>query len=158
VAGALLLVVQLVLCVLRALRVLCMLLPAMRPPLLRTCISAACGSTHAPPPRPSSPHAKHAPLRHQCVLHVVPPPITPVPPVPQALVGGISNVLEALRAEGVPAPAVRAVAWACLRFIDGELLNALLLRRDCCSVSAAKVGRRVCVYVQGAGQRRPGPG
>ncbi len=26
------------------------------------------------------------------------------------------------------------------RYIDGELLNALLLRRDCCSVSAAKVG------------------
>ncbi|KAI7836877.1 hypothetical protein COHA_009277 [Chlorella ohadii] len=56
----------------------------------------------------------------------------------RALLGGVSNVLEALRAEGVPAPAVRAVAWACLRFIDAELLNALLLRRDCCSVSAAK--------------------
>ena len=25
-------------------------------------------------------------------------------------------------------------------YIDAELLNALLLRRDCCSVSAAKVG------------------
>jgi myosin-5 len=56
----------------------------------------------------------------------------------RALLGGVSNVLESLRAEGVPAPAVRAVAWACLRYIDAELLNALLLRRDCCSVSAAK--------------------
>lgn len=25
-------------------------------------------------------------------------------------------------------------------YVDAELLNALLLRRDCCSVSAAKVG------------------
>lgn len=126
----------------------------------------------------------------------------------QALLGGVGNVLEVLRAEGVPAPTVRGVAWACLRcvpghgswllerasdccmgsaplssdhpglhrasqpcsarvlpyylvvrrtgnkskmsknsrrarpcrYIDGELLNALLLRRDCCSVSAAKVG------------------
>ncbi|KAI3425379.1 hypothetical protein D9Q98_009143 [Chlorella vulgaris] len=56
----------------------------------------------------------------------------------QALLGSVSNVLDTLRVEGVPAPAVRAVAWACLRYIDGELLNALLLRRDCCSVSAAK--------------------
>eukprot|EP00887_Chlorella_sp_A99_P002927 scaffold24.g2927.t1 len=39
---------------------------------------------------------------------------------------------------GVPPPAVRAVCWACLRYLDGQLLNALLLRRDCCSVSAAK--------------------
>ncbi|KAL4419268.1 hypothetical protein ABPG77_004826 [Micractinium sp. CCAP 211/92] len=56
----------------------------------------------------------------------------------RALLGGVGNVLEVLRAEGVPAPTVRGVAWACLRYIDGELLNALLLRRDCCSVSAAK--------------------
>lgn len=68
------------------------------------------------------------------------PCLAAISPVPQALLGGISNVLEALRAEGVPAAAVRAVACACLRFVDGELLNALLLRRDCCSVSAAKVG------------------
>lgn len=51
----------------------------------------------------------------------------------------MSNILEVLGSEGVPAPALRAVAWAMLRYIDAELLNALLLRRDCCSVSAAKV-------------------
>ena len=51
----------------------------------------------------------------------------------------MSNILEILGDEGVPAPALRAVTWAMLRYIDAELLNALLLRRDCCSVSAAKV-------------------
>jgi len=56
----------------------------------------------------------------------------------RALLGGIANVVEVLRTQGVPAAAVRAVVWATLRYIDGELLNALLLRRDCCSVSAAK--------------------
>jgi myosin V len=56
----------------------------------------------------------------------------------RALLGGIANMVEVLRAQGVPAAAVRAVVWATLRYIDGELLNALLLRRDCCSVSAAK--------------------
>ena len=33
----------------------------------------------------------------------------------QALLGGVTNLLETLRAAGVPPPAVRAVAWACLR-------------------------------------------
>jgi myosin-5 len=56
----------------------------------------------------------------------------------RALLGGIANVVEVLRTQGVPAAAIRAVVWATLRYIDGELLNALLLRRDCCSVSAAK--------------------
>ncbi|PSC74954.1 Myosin-J heavy chain isoform A [Micractinium conductrix] len=56
----------------------------------------------------------------------------------QSLLGGVSNVLASLRSEGVPAPTVRALAWGCLRYIDAELLNALLLRRDCCSLSAAK--------------------
>jgi len=56
----------------------------------------------------------------------------------RGVLGGIANVVETLRAAGVPAPAVRAVTFATLRYIDGELLNALLLRRDCCSVSAAK--------------------
>lgn len=56
----------------------------------------------------------------------------------RAILGGIANIVEVLREQGVPAAAVRAVVWATLRYIDGELLNALLLRRDCCSVSAAK--------------------
>ena len=54
------------------------------------------------------------------------------------LLGGLSNVVEALRGEGVPPPAVRAVVHAALRTLDAELLNALMLRRDCCSTSAVK--------------------
>lgn len=57
----------------------------------------------------------------------------------QALLGALTNVVETLRSEGVPAPAVRALSLACLRHIDAELLNALLLRRDCCSMSGARV-------------------
>lgn len=78
------------------------------------------------------------------------PAVTPPPGSPgwspgagaqswQALLGALTNVVETLRGEGVPPPAVRALAAACLRFVDAELLNALLLRRDCCSVSAARV-------------------
>ena len=62
----------------------------------------------------------------------------------QGLLGGLSNVLECLRGEGAPPPAVRAVVTAALRYVDAELLNALVLRRDCCSISAIKalqVGR-----------------
>ena len=56
----------------------------------------------------------------------------------RALLGGIANIVEVLRSQSVPPAAIRAVVWATLRYIDCELLNALLLRRDCCSVSAAK--------------------
>lgn len=56
----------------------------------------------------------------------------------QALLGGYSNVLEALRSEGVPPPACRAVMFGGLRYLDAELLNALMLRRDCCSTSAVR--------------------
>ena len=56
----------------------------------------------------------------------------------QALLGGYSNVLEALRSEGVPPPACRAVMFGALRYLDAELLNALMLRRDCCSTSAVR--------------------
>ena len=62
----------------------------------------------------------------------------------QGRLGGLSNVLECLRGEGAPPPAVRAVVTAALRYVDAELLNALVLRRDCCSISAIKalqVGR-----------------
>ena len=56
----------------------------------------------------------------------------------RALLGSVANVVEILKKENLPRPAVKAVTWAILHFIDGELLNALLLRRDCCSVSSAK--------------------
>ncbi|BDA45618.1 Myosin-17 [Coccomyxa sp. Obi] len=56
----------------------------------------------------------------------------------KGLLGGLSNVLETLRGEGAPPPACRAVVHAALRYVDAELLNALMLRRDACSVSAVK--------------------
>lgn len=56
----------------------------------------------------------------------------------QGLLGGLSNVVECLRGEGAPPPAVRAVVFASLHYVDAELLNALVLRRDCCSISAIK--------------------
>ena len=56
----------------------------------------------------------------------------------QGLLGGLSNVVECLRGEGAPPPAVRAVVYAALHYVDAELLNALVLRRDCCSISAIK--------------------
>ena len=65
----------------------------------------------------------------------------------QGLLGGLSNVLETLRGEGVPPPACRAVVHAALRYVDAELLNALMLRRDCCSISAIKV-LQVCKSIE----------
>ena len=56
----------------------------------------------------------------------------------KGLLGGLSNVLETLRGEGAPPPACQAVVTAALRALDAHLLNALLLRRDCCSTSAVK--------------------
>jgi hypothetical protein len=47
-------------------------------------------------------------------------------------------VLETLRGEGCPPPACRAVVAAALCYVDAELLNALMLRRDTCSISAVK--------------------
>lgn len=54
------------------------------------------------------------------------------------LLGGLSNVIEIMRGEGAPPTAVRAVVAGALSYIDAELVNALVLRRDCCSVSAVK--------------------
>ncbi len=62
----------------------------------------------------------------------------------QGLLGGLSNVLETLRGEGAPPPACRAVVHASLRYIDAELLNALMLRRDACSISAVKALQVCC--------------
>lgn len=56
----------------------------------------------------------------------------------QELLGGLSNVIEIMRGEGAPPTAVRAVVAGALTYIDAELVNALVLRRDCCSVSAVK--------------------
>eukprot|EP00208_Stichococcus_sp_RCC1054_P002079 CAMPEP_0206143610 /NCGR_PEP_ID=MMETSP1473-20131121/21153_1 /ASSEMBLY_ACC=CAM_ASM_001109 /TAXON_ID=1461547 /ORGANISM="Stichococcus sp, Strain RCC1054" /LENGTH=1690 /DNA_ID=CAMNT_0053539093 /DNA_START=726 /DNA_END=5798 /DNA_ORIENTATION=+ len=56
----------------------------------------------------------------------------------KGLLGGLSNVIEVMRGEGAPPTAVRAVVAGGLCYLDAELLNALVLRRDCCSVSAVK--------------------
>ena len=69
----------------------------------------------------------------------------------QGLLGGLSNVLETLRGEGAPPPACRAVVHASLRYVDAELLNALMLRRDACSISAVKALQVCsCCKMQGA--------
>ena len=60
------------------------------------------------------------------------------PFVRQGLLGGLSNVIEVMRGEGAPPTAVRAVVAGALAYLDAELLNALVLRRDCCSLSAVK--------------------
>ena len=56
----------------------------------------------------------------------------------QTLLGSLSNVVETLRQEGAPPPLVKAVVTAALRYVDAELLNALMLRRDCCSTQAVR--------------------
>ncbi|KAK9796643.1 hypothetical protein WJX73_007169 [Symbiochloris irregularis] len=56
----------------------------------------------------------------------------------KGLLGGLSNVLETLKGEGLPPSACRAVVHGCLRYVDAELLNALMLRRETCSISAIK--------------------
>lgn len=56
----------------------------------------------------------------------------------RALVTGLVDIASTLTAASLPPPAVRAVMFAALRYIDGELFNALLMRRELCSVSAAR--------------------
>lgn len=57
----------------------------------------------------------------------------------QGLLGGFSNLIEVMRGEGSPPSAVRAVVHGALCQLDAELLNQLLVRRDCCSLSAVKI-------------------
>jgi len=55
-------------------------------------------------------------------------------------------VIEVMRGEGAPPTAVRAVVAGALCYLDAELLNALVLRRDCCSVSAVKALQAILVF------------
>ena len=64
----------------------------------------------------------------------------------KGLLGSLSNLIESLRGEGTPAAAVRAVVHATLSYINAELFNALLLRRDCCSISSVKVLARESLW------------
>ena len=57
----------------------------------------------------------------------------------QGLLGGFSNLVEVMRGEGSPPTAVRAVVFGALCQLDAELLNQLLVRRDCCTMSAIKI-------------------
>lgn len=58
--------------------------------------------------------------------------------VAQVLLGSMSNLVETLRCEGAPPPLVKALISAALRYVDAELTNALMLRRDCCSTQSIK--------------------
>ncbi len=60
-------------------------------------------------------------------------------PFVQGLLGGFSNLVEVMRGEGSPPTAVRAVVFGALCQLDAELLNQLLVRRDCCTMSAIKI-------------------
>ena len=62
-----------------------------------------------------------------------------LPCVLQGLLGGFSNLVEVMRGEGSPPTAVRAVVFGALCQLDAELLNQLLVRRDCCTMSAIKI-------------------
>ncbi len=55
------------------------------------------------------------------------------------MLGGFSNLVEVMRGEGSPPTAVRAVVFGALCQLDAELLNQLLVRRDCCTMSAIKI-------------------
>jgi myosin-5 len=54
------------------------------------------------------------------------------------LIGSLSNLAVTLQEENLPLPLAKAVVWATMRYIDGSLVNGILLRRDLCSVSSAK--------------------
>jgi len=54
------------------------------------------------------------------------------------IIGSLENITLLLLDNLAPVPAVRAFLWASVRYIDGKLLNELLLRRAYCSVSSAK--------------------
>lgn len=56
----------------------------------------------------------------------------------ERLTGSLTNLVSALKREGLPAPAVKAITLALLGYIDGQVLNSLMLRRDCCSTSSVK--------------------
>ena len=54
------------------------------------------------------------------------------------MIGSLSNLAVTLQEENLPVPLAKAVIWATMRYIDGSLVNGILLRRDLCSVSSAK--------------------
>ena len=54
------------------------------------------------------------------------------------IIGSLENITLLLLETSTPVPAVRALVWASLRYIDGKFLNKLLLSRQYCSVSGAK--------------------
>ena len=54
------------------------------------------------------------------------------------IIGTLTNLAVILDQQNVPNALSKAIIWAAMRFVDGTILNGLLLRRDLCSVSSAK--------------------
>lgn len=56
----------------------------------------------------------------------------------KSIIGSLTNLSLALQEDKLPMPLVKSVLWATMRYIDGSILNGILMRRDLCSVSSAK--------------------
>ena len=54
------------------------------------------------------------------------------------LVGSIDTLIFVLLDASLPPPTTKAILFATLRWIDGTIFNALLMRRELCSVSSAR--------------------
>ena len=54
------------------------------------------------------------------------------------LIASLDTLVFMLLDACMPASTAKAILWATLRYIDGTILNALLMRRELCSVSSAK--------------------
>lgn len=56
----------------------------------------------------------------------------------KTIIGSLTNLAITLREEKMPTPLIKSAVWATMRYIDGSILNGILMRRDLCSVSSAK--------------------
>lgn len=56
----------------------------------------------------------------------------------KSIIGSLVNLSIDLKEDKLPNPLVKSALWATLRYIDGSILNGILMRRDLCSVSSAK--------------------
>ena len=54
------------------------------------------------------------------------------------LIASLDTLVFMLLDACMPSSTAKAILWATLRYIDGTILNALLMRRELCSVSSAK--------------------
>ncbi len=56
----------------------------------------------------------------------------------KSIIGSLTNLSISLQEKKLPMPLVKSALWATMRYIDGSILNGILMRRDLCSVSSAK--------------------